>query len=164
MNSYDKCPICGRRKDTRAQKCAKCHYRLTDHAEHLGKYALKGAIPWNKGLRGVQAGENSPHWKGGITTLAHVIRNSPEYATWRTRVFKRDDFECQDCHGRNGLGKAIILNAHHIIPFSEILTANSITSLPEALVCDVLWDIDNAVTLCIDCHNKTKKGRRPNGN
>jgi very-short-patch-repair endonuclease len=36
--------------------------------KNLGKYAQKGTIPWNKGLRGFLAGEKHYNWKGGITT------------------------------------------------------------------------------------------------
>lgn len=58
------CPGCGHKKDRRANICATCYGKL-DHAKHLGDYAVLGATPWNRGLRGVQAGENHPNWKGG---------------------------------------------------------------------------------------------------
>jgi hypothetical protein len=29
----------------------------------------------------------------------------------------------------------------------------------EALLCPELWDINNGLTLCVPCHDRTKKGR-----
>jgi len=53
-------------------------------------------------------------WKGFITPENDRIRKSPEYAAWRTEVFKRDNYTCQDCGEKGGN-----LQAHHIMSFSE---------------------------------------------
>jgi hypothetical protein len=58
--------------------------------------------------------DNHEDWNGFITPENLKIRNSPEYAQWRTEVFKRDNYTCQDC-GQVG-GK---LNAHHLMSFAE---------------------------------------------
>lgn len=85
-------------------------------------------------------GEKSATWKGGIT-LEHLrIRNSQEYREWRTRIFIRDNYECQNCNARNGNGKDIYLHVHHIKSFSEYP--------------DLRFDMNNGITLCKKCHYK----------
>lgn len=59
-----------------------------------------------------------------------------EYADWRKRVFKRDNYTCIWCKQKGGK-----LNADHIIPW--------------VLSEDLRYKISNGRTLCIDCHKKT---------
>lgn len=80
-------------------------------------------------------------WRGGITRSNIKIRNSMEFKLWRTAVFERDKYTCIWCGARNGNGKAVILNADHIKPFS--------------LYPELRFAIDNGRTLCRDCHRKT---------
>ena len=94
-------------------------------------------------LRGV----NAPNWKGGISLLTHRIRDSFHYRQWRSDIYTRDDFICQECGQRGGR-----LNAHHIKSFSSILQFYEITTLKEALECEELWNINNGITLCKKCH------------
>lgn len=81
-------------------------------------------------------GPNSLNWKGGITSANRKIRNSKEYALWRTAVFERDDYTCIWCEQRGGK-----LNADHIKPFS--------------LFPELRFAIDNGRTLCEACHRTT---------
>lgn len=97
-------------------------------------------------------GEKSPMWKGGITPLNRAIRRLPEYNSWISSIFERDDYTCQKCNKHGG-----DLNAHHIKEFSRIIEENSITSTEQALMCKELWDLNNGVTLCIKCHKKEHK-------
>ncbi len=92
-------------------------------------------------------GEKSHRYKGGLTSLVKQIRKTLKYKQWRTAVFTRDNFTCQEC-GQNG-GE---LNAHHIKEFSFILRENNITTIEQALACTELWDINNGITFCGDCH------------
>lgn len=62
-------------------------------------------------------------------------RRTPEYYRWRKSVFKRDNYTCQICGQIGGE-----LNAHHIEFFSKNLEKRI--------------DINNGITLCIDCHKK----------
>lgn len=97
----------------------------------------KGIIPWNTGKPWVEmTGEKNPAWKGGVTPINKLIRNSTEYQRWRMAVLKRDNFICQFCGIRGGK-----LEADHIKPFSLFL--------------ELRFDINNGRTLCVECHKKT---------
>jgi len=80
-------------------------------------------------------GPENPNWKGGKTSEIKKLRTSDKYAEWREAVFERDGYACQDCGASDEY-----LNAHHLVPISE--------DISKAL------DVDNGVTLCIDCHQK----------
>lgn len=110
----------------------------------------KGRISPNKG----RIGKNSFNWKGGITPLPKIIRESERYKKWREAVFLQDNFICWSCGERGGY-----LEAHHIKTLLEILKENNIKNMREALHCKYLWDIKNGRTLCKKCHDLTKRGR-----
>ena len=103
--------------------------------------ARRGARRWN--------------WKGGITPLTKQIRRCLQYRQWRSNVYQRDNWTCQTCQKRGGT-----LVAHHIKKFYSIIQENTIKTLKKALKCKELWDISNGVTLCQDCHELTKKGKK----
>jgi hypothetical protein len=107
-------------------------------------------------LRG-HTGENSYHWKGGITPLVRAIRNHIQYQIWRLGVFSRDNFTCQKCGVRGSK-----IAAHHFPrSFSDIFYEERIKTLEQALGCELFWDINNGITLCDKCHKKShSKGGR----
>ena len=119
---------------------------------------LKGRIPWNKGLKGYNAGEKHHMWKGGSTSLdklANKLRQGWKYRQWREEILLRDNYTCQKCEKKGGK-----LEVHHSkIEFINILIKNGIKTHKEAMGCEELWDKDNGETLCLDCHNLTKHGR-----
>jgi len=114
------------------------------------KQRFKTEKPWNYRLKGYLSGEQNHNWRGGITPLNRYLRTCFEYRLWRTKVFERDNFTCQECKTRGG-----VLNVDHIKPFSLVLHEYSIASYEEAQSCRELWDIDNGRTLCKGCHLKT---------
>jgi hypothetical protein len=72
-------------------------------------------------------------WTGFAATEYQQIRNSPEYKQWRTSVYKRDNYTCQICGQYSGE-----LNGHHIY---------KVSNYP-----DLIFEINNGITLCYDCH------------
>lgn len=114
----------------------------------------KGIRSWNKGLRmpSIQ-GSKSPHWKGGVTPLNMKVRRCAKYREWTNQILKRDNFTCQneECGKRGGDLEV----DHYPIKFSEIMKTT--ISFEEAINSKLLWDTNNGRTLCLSCHNKTKK-------
>jgi len=97
-----------------------------------------------------RVGPKSSNWKGGIHRLSQQIRNSEEYQNWRLKIFERDNFHCTNC-GKSSNGD---LNAHHIKPFQQILPEYKIKTMADALNCQDLWNIENGITFCKQCHIK----------
>jgi endogenous inhibitor of DNA gyrase (YacG/DUF329 family) len=112
----------------------------------------KGTIPHNKGKHFPQvSGSKNKNWKNGITPLMENIRKSLEYKEWRLKIYERDRFLCQmpNCDKTER-----IINAHHVIKFSDIIDKYNIKTLEEAIGCLGLWDINNGIILCKKCHKK----------
>ena len=107
-----------------------------------------------KKLRAARAGEKHPNWQGGISKIDRRCRRMAEYLQWRSSVFERDDWACQTCRIRG-----VYVTAHHINGFSKIIKENNIIDIATARQCDELWDINNGVTLCEDCHCLTDNYR-----
>ena len=115
-----------------------------------GKKRAPFSEDWRRNMG--RSGNKHHNWKGGKTPLGMRIRTSFEYRQWRSDVFKRDGYTCQRC-GRHGGN----MEAHHIKLFSIILDEYNITTVEEAINNVELWDINNGTTLCVDCHNQTKR-------
>ena len=98
-------------------------------------------------MKGKYSGENHWNWQGGIYPLNDQIRHCEQYSNWRTQIFGRDNFTCRECGQRGSW-----LEAHHIKEFAKILKENNITTFEAALNCSELWDLDNGITLCKQCH------------
>jgi len=113
----------------------------------------KGIPAWNKGKHCPNiAGENSIHWKGGITSVNQVVRHCLEYKQWIKSIFERDNYTCVLCGDKRGGN----LEADHFpIPFCQIMFDNNIKSLSDAVKCKKLWDINNGRTVCMKCHNRS---------
>ena len=102
-------------------------------------------------LSKAHSGKNGSGWKGGITPLHQSIRGSYKSKEWRLMVFGRDNFTCQDC-GKRGC----YLEAHHIKSFSSLIQYFEITTKEDAFNCEALWDVNNGITLCKECHKKLR--------
>lgn len=81
-----------------------------------------------------------------LSTLQEKIRTCKLYLDWRKAVFERDNYICQSC------GANDYIHAHHIKLFSNVIMKNNIRTLEQALECKELWDANNGITLCPDCH------------
>ncbi len=115
------------------------------------KRSLEFCKRMRKSHLGKFRGKDSPNWKGGVTTLYKQIRSLDEYRQWRSNTFQHDNWTCKTCNIKGGC-----LQAHHIKPFALILQEHKIISAEQARKCKELWDINNGVTLCKDCHELTK--------
>ena len=112
---------------------------------------VSSSLMGNKRGRGNKGrtGDRASNWKGGLTSLGVLVRNSSEYKRWRSDVFKRDYWTCQTCQRKGG---GIRVQAHHKKPFAQIMGENHITAIWEVQKCQELWDVSNGVTLCEECH------------
>ena len=114
-------------------------------------------------------GKECNHYKDGRTPLLHSIYSLDEYKVWRTAIFRRDGYKCQDCGTVGGR-----LEAHHIKRFTVLLTKflqkysqfspiedkETLTRL--AITYKPFWKIRNGKTLCKKCHGKTWRKIKPN--
>lgn len=96
---------------------------------------LHAAIKENKIV--LWCGNKIPYYKRTDKKQRHSI----QYETWRTSVYKRDNYTCQDCNKRGGK-----LNAHHL---------NSFKFYPNER-----YNIENGITLCMTCHRLRHKTRK----
>ena len=119
---------------------------------YIPHYGKRGQPAWNKGIKCSQwSGKYHWNWQGGKSSLLGTIRNSFKYRQWRSDIFTRDDFTCQQCNDDRGGN----LEAHHIISLSLLLQKYEITNMEAALKCEALWNLNNGITLCTKCHEKT---------
>ena len=86
------------------------------------------------------------------TPLRLQVRSTSKYKEWTICVFQRDNWTCKACNIRGG-----VLHAHHIKFYSEIFKKNDIKTFDEAITCQELWDTNNGVTLCEECHDRLHK-------
>lgn len=97
-------------------------------------------------------GAKNPNWKG-TTPLNKAIREMPESRKLKIQVFIRDGRKCQvpDCGSGDGI------QAHHIKSVSELIYQLRIRKISE--INDhksKLFNLENLITLCRECHKKTK--------
>jgi len=154
------CDFCGREYIPKNKKnqiyCScECYHKScigTHHTEEV-KQIISLALAGEKHPLFGKCGEDSPNWKGGITPLNEAIRTLVIYENWRRQIFERDNFICQKCSDKKGGN----FQAHHIKSVSNIIKENNITILREALMCNELWDLNNGITYCEDCHKLLKQ-------
>lgn len=115
------------------------------YGEQNGFYGKKHSKETKKKMMGI----NNGSWKDGITPLYKMLRTNDKYLEWKYKIVKRDKI-CQIC----GCKKHGLLIVHHIIKVSTILQYYKITTIKEALKCKKLWDINNGITMCKNCHKK----------
>ena len=166
MSNYNKrCDYCGKDYKPQSPYCFAnshfCSHSCRNKYYNLLSNSWKGSNNPNykNKINRDQTGKNNAMWKGGLTPIFVTIRESTKYKEWRQSIFLRDNFTCQTCKEKGG-----VLNAHHKKPFSELIdeVREYLPLIPifeASLIYTPLWDLDNGVTLCKKCHDKTKKGR-----
>jgi len=89
---------------------------------------------------GVLDRENNPAWRGGIWKRIKDFRSThrKEEGKWRISVYQNDNYTCRICGEIGGN-----LNAHHILPYAKFP--------------DDRFNVDNGMTLCVECHKKLHK-------
>ena len=135
----------------------KGHIHTEETKQHIKKILKK--------LRSISI--NCPTYIDGRTSLAIMIHNLNEYKQWRTQVFKRDNYTCQEC-GK----KEVYLEAHHLKSFSNILQEflqqyNQFSPIEDketltrlAITYEPFWNINNGKTLCKNCHKICKNNKK----
>lgn len=121
------------------EKQSKSHIGKVHSTEHRRKISLglKGIKKTKEHIEKARLAKLAFHDKvGRKIDLRKLLRNRKEYKDWRSSVYIRDNYTCQECGER---GKE--LNADHVKPWS--------------LFPDLRFDIDNGRTLCVSCHKKT---------
>jgi 5-methylcytosine-specific restriction endonuclease McrA len=88
-------------------------------------------IPRRSCKQACKSGPEHHLWRGGTG-----FRSDARYEEWRLMVYGRDNYTCQMC-GQRG----VYFNAHHILPCRDFP--------------DLIYSVDNGVTLCEPCHRKT---------
>jgi len=111
----------------------------------------KGTIPWNKNKKGSEPWNKGKifekiradkhwNWQGGKPKKNNhglTYEEQRKYNDWRKAVYKRDNWNCQECGKHGG-----VLHADHM---------KSWVAYPE-----LRYELDNGRTLCPPCHQKTE--------
>ena len=146
--------------------CIDCDCDISKYHNSIRCHSCNMIYQWKNKTRNL-SGNKNPSWIDGRTKLQNSIRHSSYYKNWRNKIFKRDNFNCQECsqHGGN-------LEAHHTKPFREILQEflnfyNQFSLLEEknillrlVLTWEDFWNINYGITYCVNCHVKHDKHRK----
>lgn len=108
------------------------------------------------------SGENHHNWKGGVSPLRTLVHSFLK-GLWIDEVMRRDNFTCQICHKKGGN-----LEVHHVRAYAEIrdsvrkrnpeLKLSSFDDRKElALLIVDDHELEDGVTLCVDCHFSVHK-------
>ena len=136
------CKYCGREVKVNRHKN---YYRYKNGKKEVRKYCSKNCADMDKaGIRG----KNHFNWKGGRTSLQDLIRKSSYSQNYRKECFRRDGWKSV-LSGNNGK-----LEHHHLTAFSVLITRHDITKNNWINFKDVLFDLDNTVTLTEREHDK----------
>ena len=113
-------------KRRKLNDCEHCKKPITSY--HGKKYCSR------KCSHSAMFGEKSSSWKDGKSLERDRARFGTKLKEWRNAVFKRDNYNCKHCNEKKHL------QAHHIIEWAKDESKR--------------FEIDNGITLCIECHGK----------
>jgi len=100
------------------------------HTEQVALVRTPKVIEKNK----QRTGKNHPLWDPTKSNQERYRIRGHKTSQCRKEIFERDNYTCQCCLTRGSQ----ILNAHHIIPFSKWVEGR--------------YDLNNLITLCLECH------------
>lgn len=140
------CPKCGKEILDKSSLCGSCSQLGTLNRKYkdglTGIYRKctcgKQLSNKSKGLcnncyQRARFGKDNPNYKHGI--YSNKLLNTKNYLEWKLSVYERDNRTCQLCHTNVGH----VGNAHHILPKRD---------RP-----DLIFALDNGITLCSKCHS-----------
>lgn len=108
------------------------------------KHSTEARAKMRMARLGKYAGDNSPSWKGGITT-ANRLERARFRREVQKKIFRRDNWTCQICNIHD-----VNLHVDHIKSWADYPTLR--------------FEMDNCRTLCIPCHYYvTFKRKMPQG-
>lgn len=97
-------------------------------------------------------GSLNPNFKSGQSDIYKHMRRLARYGRWRKDVLKRDKHTCQNCKQQF---EPKDLDAHHIKRLWLLFKEYPKTTID--FNDEYFYDLNNGMTLCRDCHNKTYK-------
>lgn len=95
----------------------------------------KGKPAWNRGL-------------GVGRTLNRSIRGCAKMETWQKVVTLVYNNKCARCFSQDQL------HVHHLHPLRSIVLEENVRTLEDADKCARLWDLENGILLCKQCHRE----------
>lgn len=126
----------GKSEEGRAARSERLRAKMQDpewRAKWEASIAKRSDDPNWRNAPHFQAGADHPRYTGGrAKRRAGMARY--EYKAWRTAVFQRDGYTCQECGQHGGA-----LVSHHVQPWADNPALR--------------YDVANGVTLCEACHD-----------
>lgn len=139
------CNYCGKEMKIVGRRSHGKYYRYYNGKKEVRKYCSNNCVNMDKtGIRG----ENHFNWKGGRTALQDLIRKSSYSQNYRKECFQRDGWKSV-LSGNNGR-----LEHHHLMAFSILIKEHNITKNNWIDFKDILFDLNNTVTLTEKEHDK----------
>ena len=141
------CELCGKQYFGYGRKF--CSYKCS--AKHKSKIGNIEKVCKTCGNKFILVKSDAKRRKAEFCSHKCVRRNDHEdirklydNKKWKNNIKERDHDTCQKC------GSKINIQVHHIIPFSFLCKETKLIGLPKAL-----YNLENGITLCLDCHKKT---------
>lgn len=98
----------------------------------LSSQRMKGENNWNHKNKG----KNHPNYNSELTDKERFDkRDIVDNLNWRKSIYERDNYTCRKCKLK---GSEVKINAHHISNYSSDKNNR--------------FNIDNGITLCVECH------------
>ncbi len=164
---------CGSKKDPYSPRCRTC-WESSDECKALGKIKSytdlsapktaehrKRLSESNRGKHNHFSDKN-PNWRGGVSTLNHLLRTCEKYRVWQLEVIKAHKNICSDCQKSVWFKPRKGYACHHVKSFrvliqEAVLVAPELPAMEACLNYDPLWDPTNGKLLHRECHLELHK-------